>query len=554
MLQTRTFPEHNYRALHFNGKTVRIALDPTKPITELAYPEFYDVKVTSYCKGGCSYCVSPNTLVLTSDLEWLPIKNIDIGKEIIAFDEFSSKAVVRKLRKATITNKWKINKQAIKVTTEHGEIIVSEDHKFLCRDCRWRKASSLKLGSIILSCPMWHITEVNESYWIGYIQGMTAGDGTCKLEPTPDQRQIWWRIALTNLDGLQAIIKALDILGIQHHGIKPFDSGSSLTKKKMYKVELRSKNEVGLIKNVLSNELSPENTASFNAGWLSGFYDAEGTIDQKSGIIRLCQLQSNPAFKKACEILSYFKFDIVEEDQKIRLCGGRLTVLKFFGIIKPKITDKLRLFDGEGSHYAASKIIKLEQLETQELIDITTTTKTFFANGMAVHNCYQSSVPSAQHTSGLVTKFRAFFDGFSSNQMPFQIAFGGGEPTSHPEFADLMRASVELGVVPNYTTNGMWVDDAAEALTILATTKELCGGVAVSTHQHLERQWREATNLYLENGIHTNLHMIIGNRDSIDRFSEIYNEFSGKVKYFILLPLSAQGRATEEFSDWEYLI
>ena len=166
--------------------------------------------------------------------------------------------------------------------------------------------------------------------------------------------------------------------------------------------------------------------------------------------------------------------------------------------------------------------------------------------------CYQSSVSTAKHHTGLVDRFNNFFEGFTRNQLPFQIAFGGGEPTSHPEFPDLLRACVDLGIVPNYTTNGLWTKHANTALQILEVTKDLCGGVAVSTHPHLEEHWRLATELYLEHGLHTNLHVILGNRESIDRFSEIYKDFSGKVKYFILLPLSAQGRATEEFSDWEY--
>ncbi len=56
MIKTRIFPEHNYKGIHLNGKTIRIALNPKKPITELLYPEFYDVKVTSFCKGNCPYC------------------------------------------------------------------------------------------------------------------------------------------------------------------------------------------------------------------------------------------------------------------------------------------------------------------------------------------------------------------------------------------------------------------------------------------------------------------------------------------------------------------
>jgi hypothetical protein len=166
--------------------------------------------------------------------------------------------------------------------------------------------------------------------------------------------------------------------------------------------------------------------------------------------------------------------------------------------------------------------------------------------------CYQSSVQSAQRHTGLVKRFTEFFSGFSVNQLPFQLAFGGGEPTSHPEFSDLMRASNALGMVPNYTTNGMWALSSKRA-DVLSATVEHCGGVAVSTHPHLEKHWRSATDALLSESVHTNLHIIIGNRSSIDKFSEIYREYTGRVKYFVLLPLSASGRSTEEFSDWDYL-
>lgn len=56
MIKTRIFPESNYKSIWFNGKTIRIALDPTKPITELEYPEFYDIKITGKCQGQCPWC------------------------------------------------------------------------------------------------------------------------------------------------------------------------------------------------------------------------------------------------------------------------------------------------------------------------------------------------------------------------------------------------------------------------------------------------------------------------------------------------------------------
>jgi len=56
MIRTRHFSECNYKAVYFNGKTLRLAMDPKQDISELPYPEFYDVKITNMCEGGCSWC------------------------------------------------------------------------------------------------------------------------------------------------------------------------------------------------------------------------------------------------------------------------------------------------------------------------------------------------------------------------------------------------------------------------------------------------------------------------------------------------------------------
>lgn len=166
--------------------------------------------------------------------------------------------------------------------------------------------------------------------------------------------------------------------------------------------------------------------------------------------------------------------------------------------------------------------------------------------------CYQSSNENDPNPVGIVGKFVGYFSKFNKNQMPFQIAFGGGEPTNHPDFVELLAACSSLGIVPNYTTNGLWAYDDRAADILTATTK-YCGGVAVSTHPHWNVYWESAVRQFLEADVHTNLHVIIGDRKSIDAFANMYKEYSGKVKYFVLLPLSAQGRSTEVFSDWEYL-
>jgi len=167
--------------------------------------------------------------------------------------------------------------------------------------------------------------------------------------------------------------------------------------------------------------------------------------------------------------------------------------------------------------------------------------------------CYQNSLCTSDHPDNIIEKFMSFFGSLTENQKPFQIAFGGGEPTSHPKFCDLMITSYEMGIVPNYTTNGMWVDYSDQEISdLIFVTKNFCGGVAVSTHPHLKQYWEKATDIYVSENIFTNLHIIIGDRKSIDDFMEVYHKYHGLVKYFVLLPLTAQGRAKESFLDWDY--
>ncbi len=169
--------------------------------------------------------------------------------------------------------------------------------------------------------------------------------------------------------------------------------------------------------------------------------------------------------------------------------------------------------------------------------------------------CYVDSKHTDPHMSDIISKFKKFFESMTDNQKPFQIAFGGGEPTEHPDFIELMKLSHSMGITPNYTTNGMWVKKPlCKQKAILDVTKDFCGGVALSTHTHLKRYWTEAANKFIKQNIFTNFHIIIGDKSSIDNFLELYNKYSERgIKYFVLLPLMETGRAKNVKVDFEYL-
>ncbi len=98
----------------------------------------------------------------------------------------------------------------------------------------------------------------------------------------------------------------------------------------------------------------------------------------------------------------------------------------------------------------------------------------------------------------------------------------------------------EMGIVPNYTTNGVLVRDET-----VSRTKELGNAAAITFHEHLEVFWRKAIDRFSKAGIRTNAHVIISDKDSIDKFKKRYDEFKDKVEYFVLLPYMNVGHAAQ---------
>ena len=218
--------------------------------------------------------------------------------------------------------------------------------------------------------------------------------------------------------------------------------------------------------------------------------------------------------------------------------------------IFPEHNYKAIHFEGKTLRIALDPTKPISTLDYPEFYDVKVTSKC----GGNCPYCYQSSKADALNCADIVDRFVGFFSRFNQNQMPFQIAFGGGEPTAHPDFLRLLEVCSGMGITPNYTTNGMWVFEWNKtSRDVLDTTVKHCGGVAVSTHPHLYKYWRAAVCVYLQAGVHTNLHVIIGDRESIDSFAAIYREYTGRIRYFVLLPLAAQGRSDSSFIDWEYL-
>ena len=187
----------------------------------------------------------------------------------------------------------------------------------------------------------------------------------------------------------------------------------------------------------------------------------------------------------------------------------------------------------------------ITNLKYPEFLDIKITN---FCEGNCPY-CYMDALDTNPHDLNIVQKIKDYFGNLTPNQKPFQVALGGGEPTSHPHFIEILKTFADLDIVPNYTTNGMHITQE-----LLEATKKYSEGVAVSTHPHLESYWKSATQDFSDAGIKTMLHIIISDKTSIDEFFKIFHEWKDRVAYFVLLPHMEQGRGKHIDIPHKYLL
>ena len=155
--------------------------------------------------------------------------------------------------------------------------------------------------------------------------------------------------------------------------------------------------------------------------------------------------------------------------------------------------------------------------------------------------CYTSATKFGSNFENIVEKANLVWGKLSEDQRPFQIAIGGaGESTIHPHWVEFIKKVHELGIMPNYTTNGMHLSNE-----ILRATEDYCGGVALSYHPHIENVFHKAVTQLSEIKTRLNFHIILGDSDSYDNLIKLYNKYESIVDYFVVLPYQAVGRGKE---------
>jgi len=168
-----------------------------------------------------------------------------------------------------------------------------------------------------------------------------------------------------------------------------------------------------------------------------------------------------------------------------------------------------------------------------ELLDISITNKCT----RSCTFCYMNSSPVGNQFISL-SDFHLILKQCKS---VYQIALGGGEPTIHPQFEEILRTiKEEYNIVPNYTTNG---DNLTPS--IVAASKKYCGAVAVSVYE--QERVDKATKTLLDAGIKTNWHFVVSKKTIGKAIDILENKkFPQGLNAIIFLLYKPIGRASAE--------
>lgn len=156
-----------------------------------------------------------------------------------------------------------------------------------------------------------------------------------------------------------------------------------------------------------------EKNESYESGWLAGFFDGEGHLGgtrnaqcQKRGRVGYAQ-NIGPVDDQAASYVEKLGFKLGGREEQRNgdvvmsrryLLGGQLEVMRFLGTVRPErlVRNFASVMDGISSRkFKRAAITSKEYAGNKTVVDISTTTGTFIANGFVVHNCGQPFIGKA---------------------------------------------------------------------------------------------------------------------------------------------------------------
>jgi DNA repair photolyase len=137
---------------------------------------------------------------------------------------------------------------------------------------------------------------------------------------------------------------------------------------------------------ILMTELA---SRSYRRGFLAGFFDAQGCSGDALEVSRV----DGSTLERVSRYATSLGFKTQLEPRPgssstLRLVGSIADRIRFLSIVRPAIRRKLDRIFGHVPPTDPARVMAIEKGPTTDVVDIQTSTGTFFAAGLATHNCF----------------------------------------------------------------------------------------------------------------------------------------------------------------------
>lgn len=481
-----------------------------------SFPDSMDIKITNCCSLNCRYCFVGGTKILMGDLTYKNIEDVKIGDVVMGFEEIPLKrGAKRKMFKTKVLNTFvHVESELLTVTTDTGNTVTSTpNHPFLSEGTGknharvFNKIGNLSVGHNIFECgfPIDYIDYNSEQYKLGYTIGAWAGDGCFQHYVDKNGYDAY---------NCRFVTKDEEINDMVYECSKYFIPD-------LYRLDFKMKGNNGTKSSVRSNKRDVYNTIvklesdnigantskEYYCGFLAGFFDSEGHIDNQRSIVRL----SNSEMKYINEItrclnglgidnvieLSHKKDASNNKDVFNVRIKGQYAISQFLWYTRPVCNRKsLDNFLSYKFQYYKHKIANIEQVNKKQYVyNFETESHTYIANNFLVHNCHEKSTKDGLHGDILS-------DSFIDKLHPYtQLALGGGNILEHPDLVPFLKKCKELKLVPSVTVNQIHFMQQHKFLKQL-TDEKLIYGLGISFH-HPDKNFLPMLRSFPNAVIHT---------------------------------------------------
>ncbi len=309
----------------------------------------FEVGINPYrgCEHGCIYCLAPDTPVLYADLAWRPLGEVKRGDVLAGFDEVPRPGSRWKLRPSSVLAVWSARKPGVRLVTEHAEVVTTAEHRWLrARGFRWSRTDQLEVGATLRHLPVVIAEPIDDDYRAGYVAGLSLGRGH-RFDP----RKAYYRIALPDRETRARLVACLAGFGVSV-SVLPAST-----------LEVRSLASLAILFKLIDVERS---SRGYRRGFLAGHLDASGRGE---------------ASARAHGYARSLGFDPGR-------VGSGAERLRFVSTVAPAAARHRESLFGHVPPTSPERIHAIVREGDLDVVDIQTSTGTFFAAGLATHNCY----------------------------------------------------------------------------------------------------------------------------------------------------------------------